>query len=191
MKHPSEATLALYAGGDLGSWSRWRTERHLAGCDRCRLVVDEFAGTRETMAGLDDLPGLPWNRLAAEMKANIRLGLEAGACVRELDGRPVKGLGQPVFPGWRALVACVSMVALVVAGILLERPAPPAAEPIQGTVLRVTTNGIELSEDGQAMILLHKGDQEVTYSAGAQGSMGARYVAADSGYVTMNNVYVQ
>lgn len=191
MKHPSEATLALYAGGDLGPLSRWRTERHVAGCDRCRLAVDEFASVRESVTGLEELPGLSWNRLAAEMKANIRLGLEAGECVRELDARPAKRSGQAVFPGWRALVACVSMVALVVAGILLEHPAPPPAEPIQGTVLRVTTNGIELSEDGQAMILLHGRAQDVTYSAGAQGSMGARYVAADSGYVTMNNVYGQ
>lgn len=191
MKHPSEATLALYAGGDLGPLSRWRTERHVAGCDRCRLAVDEFASVRESVTGFEDLPGLSWNRLAAEMKANIRLGLEAGECVREPDARPAKRSGQAVFPGWRALVACVSMVALVVAGILLEHPAPPPTEPIQGTVLRVTTNGIELSEDGQAMILLHGRAQDVTYSAGAQGSMGARYVAADSGYVTMNNVYGQ
>jgi hypothetical protein len=193
MKHPSEATLALFAGGDLGLFGRWQTERHVAGCARCRAVVEEFAGVQEEVIGLRELPGLPWGRLAGEMKANIRLGLEAGECVR--DGRAFALPAQHAFPGWRALVACVSMVALVVAGVLLEHPAPAPVEAATGTVLRATMNGIELSEDGQVLSLLHRRakqqEQEVTYFVGAQGSMAARYVDADTGYVTVNNVYGQ
>jgi len=75
MKHPNQATLALHAGGDLGFFARWRTERHLAQCDRCRDEVDAFVATREIIPDLAEIPELPWNRLAAEMRANIRLGL--------------------------------------------------------------------------------------------------------------------
>ena len=81
MKHPDEATLALHAGGDLGLIARWRTNRHLSRCERCREEVAAFQGLREVLPDLAEMPEVPWNRLAAEMKANIRLGLAAGECV--------------------------------------------------------------------------------------------------------------
>jgi hypothetical protein len=37
---------------------------------------------RDNLVALNDLPAISWNRLAIEMKANIRLGLAAGECVR-------------------------------------------------------------------------------------------------------------
>jgi hypothetical protein len=40
-----------------------------------RAILPELAAT----------PEISWNRLAAEMKANIRLGLAAGECVRTLQ----------------------------------------------------------------------------------------------------------
>src|SRR5215831_4773166 len=82
MKHPSQATLALHAGGDLGPVARWFTERHVSHCERCREEVEAFQLTRQILPDLAEIPEIPWNRLAAEMKANIRLGLAAGECVR-------------------------------------------------------------------------------------------------------------
>src|SRR5271169_6208843 len=81
MKHPNEGTLALHAGGDLGLVAGWRTERHLAKCDRCRDSLAAFSELREVLPELAEIPEVPWNRLAAEMRANIRLGLAAGECV--------------------------------------------------------------------------------------------------------------
>jgi len=78
MKHPTQATLALHAGGDLGPVARWRTERHIARCERCREEFAAFAEMRDIAADLGEIPEVPWSRLAAEMKANIRLGLAAG-----------------------------------------------------------------------------------------------------------------
>ena len=84
MKHPDEADLALYAGHDLDFISKWRIERHVAGCRECREAVDSFGALRSGIASLGELPpGISWNRLASEMKANIRLGLSAGECVAE------------------------------------------------------------------------------------------------------------
>jgi hypothetical protein len=82
---------------------------------------------------------------------------------------------------------------LLVAGLFLERPAPPVA-PVTGTesaVLRSTGSGIELNQGGQSLGLLQVRAGDVTYSAGAQGSMRARYVDSDTGNVTINNLYVQ
>ena len=187
MKHPSEATLALYAGQDLGPFARWRTARHLAGCPRCRSELTGFSALRHELTSLNEMPDIAWNRLAADMKANIRLGLAAGECIRET--RPTLQL----FGGVRPAIACASMALLLLAGLWLERPSPTLA-PVDhqpGVSLRTTANGIEVRQGDQAFVLKNGSSENVTYSAGAQGSMGARFVDPGTGYVTINTVYVQ
>ena len=126
MKHPSQATLALHAGGDLG-WigaledgappgglrtSAARKWRRSASCARlCRSCAE--------------IPEVPWNRMAAEMRANIRLGLAAGECVRVGADAPARC---PLFTGARAALAMASVLALMVTGLVLERPAPADGE---------------------------------------------------------------
>ena len=78
MKHPSEANLALFAGGELGSLRRWSIARHVSACVECERGVSEFSALRDEAAELSELPEVSWGSLTAEMKANIRLGLEAG-----------------------------------------------------------------------------------------------------------------
>ena len=121
-RHPSEASLALFAGGELGRWRRWKMERHLEDCAECRREVSEFSALRAGTAALNELPEVAWDRLAAEMRANIRVGLEAGECVTE---RPAARI---LIFSPRALAACVSLVALLAASVFLERPAPRVAE---------------------------------------------------------------
>jgi hypothetical protein len=120
-KHPSEATLALHAGGDLGPIARWRAERHIRQCETCQDEILAFQDMRRMVADLSEMPDVPWNRLAAEMQANIRLGLAAGECVREDEPRAE---GWRWFTGARALAAAASVVVLVAAGVMLEKPAP-------------------------------------------------------------------
>jgi len=195
MTHPHQSILALYAGQDLGWFARRRTERHLARCRACRDEVEAFASARDNLIALNELPALSWSRLAIEMRANIRLGLAAGECVRgERTAGPLAGFG--MLSNARAVAACASVMALVAAGLFLQRPAPtaptaPAAALGEGSVLRATANGIELNQGGQTLSLLHVGCGDVTYSAGAQGSMRAGCVDSDTGNVTINNVYVQ
>ena len=190
MKHPDQATLALHAGGDLGWFARRRLERHLAQCDRCRDEVDAFATTRQICGELAEIPEVPWNRLAAEMKANIRLGLEAGECVRAGDP-PLRQT--PWFTGARAAVAIASIAALLVTGIILERPAPQmtaAADDI--TVVQATADGIQVRHGEQALRLMNpdglEPQQRALYSTDAQGSMRSRYVDPETGNVTINRV---
>jgi len=80
MKHPAESDLALFAGHDLSFVSEWRIGRHVTRCGECRAAVDTFVALRSAVAPLGQLPDdLGWNRLASEMKANIRLGLAAAS----------------------------------------------------------------------------------------------------------------
>lgn len=192
MTHPDQTILALYAGQDLGWFRRQRARRHLNRCRECRDEVQAFASARDHLTALDELPALSWNRLAIEMKANIRLGLAAGECVRgQRTADPLGLFG--IFSGARTLAAGASVIALVTMGLFLERPTPPAPPAIagDGAVLRATASGIELNQGGETLSLLHVRSGDVTYSAGAQGSMRAGYVDADTGNVTINNLYVQ
>jgi hypothetical protein len=183
MRHPSEADLALYAGGDLRWLERWKIGRHVAGCDRCRVELEAYDDLRSELPELNALPGLNWDRLEAEMRANIRLGLEAGRCVRLGSDHPRRR------SGGRALVACATAAALLIAGVALQRPRPKLQ--ITGVELGATANGIQLRDGDRALTLLHSGARDVTYSAGAQGAMRARYIDSETGQVTINNVYVQ
>jgi hypothetical protein len=185
MKHPDRAALALHAGGDLGPFARWRTRRHLANCGECRDEAARFQEVRAILPELAETPEISWNRLAAEMKANIRLGLAAGECVRTGQA-PLRET--PLFTRGRAVVAFASVVVLLFAGLVLQHPAPGTPK-YDGVVVQTTTNGIQVREGGQALRLLHSGAQNVQYSVGAQGSMRARYVDPETGYVTINNVY--
>jgi len=186
MRHPNQATLALHAGGDLGAFARWRTQRHLTGCGQCRDEIAAYRRVRNVLPDLAEIPEIQWNRLAAEMKANIRLGLAAGECVRNSSAEPGRA-----FSGFRAAVALAGIAALLVFGITLERPAPVAPEQ-PGIVAEAAPggSGIQVREGRQALQLLHSGAENVTYTAGAQGSMEARYVDRETGYVTVNKLDV-
>jgi hypothetical protein len=196
MMHPNPSTLALYAGQDLSWFARRRTERHLVRCSECSGEVQAFAAAHRDLVGLNELPALSWNRLSGEMKANIRLGVAAGECVRGAPTAGVLGwLG--IMSATRTMAACAGLMALVAAGLFLERPRPatvPAIVPFvagENAVLRATAGGIELNQGGQTLSLLHVRSADVTYLAGAQGSMRAGYVDSDTGNVTINNLYVQ
>jgi hypothetical protein len=194
MKHPDEGILALHAGGDLGFVARWQTERHLAKCGQCRDNVATFTELREVLPDLAEIPEVPWNRLAAEMRANIRLGLAAGECVGTGSGSQAAPMHE--WQGWffgRPALLAASLALLLGTGLLLERPVPVATPLVanEGPLVQATENGIQVRAGGSAFRLMNTGAKSVTYSASADGSMGARYVDPETGYVTINNVYVE
>ena len=97
MTHPLQTDLALYSTGDLPLWRRPMIRLHVSGCDSCRSWVQAFGADRESLRGLAaEMPaGVNWDRLAAEMSANVRVGLEAGECVAPRVRKPT------LAPGWR------------------------------------------------------------------------------------------
>ena len=176
--------MALHAGGDLGALARWRTERHLAKCAHCREELAAFTAAREITTGLAEIPELPWNRLAAEMKANIRLGLAAGECVRP-ESEPLHSWHW--FTGGRALAACASVVVLLAVGMFLERPNPHPAIAANSVTLESTGDGIEMSNGREALGLTNSGAQNVIYSVSSKG-IGASYVDPKTGLMTINHL---
>jgi hypothetical protein len=177
-RHPSESDLALLAGAECGLVSRFFLNRHVRNCRQCTETVAQFEIVRAEIADLP-LPDLDWNRLASEMRANIRLGLEAGECVRLF----------PVAKAWnpRLTVAFASLLILAGAGILMrsEPATVKAAEP----TIESTGAGLELRNGSSSMTLLNRNGSVADQTVSAQGEIGARYV--DGGSVTINNVYLE
>ncbi|HUB78076.1 MAG TPA: hypothetical protein VMB03_04720 [Bryobacteraceae bacterium] len=187
MRHPNQATLALHAGGDLGRIRSWWTARHVARCAECREEVAGYTEMRELLPELAELPEISWNRMAAEIKANVRLGLEAGECVRSEE----MPLHRAALTGWRAAVAFASVIVLLGGCLVLERPAPPPAHMAE-TAVESTRDGIAWQAGDDHMLgLMNGGAQKAVYTLDAQGSMGARYIDPETGSVTINTVYAQ
>ncbi len=132
-----------------------------------------------------ELPDLNWNFLASDMRANIRLGLEAGACVRT----------ERAFKRWnpRPVIAFASLLLLVAASELLRdaRPHRPAAAVANTPVLQSTGLGVEILTDTNSLMLLNHHGNASNQTVSAQGDISSRYIDSDTGSVTINNVSLQ
>jgi len=190
MKHPSQEILALHAGGDLSWLAGWKTARHVASCERCADEVAAFSDLREALPELGEIPELPWNRMAADMRANIRLGLAAGECVRGVAEPVLEPI--PLFRGARVTLALASVLALVATGLVLQSPGPlSTVARSTDPVVQLTSHGIQRRSGDQGFALMHGSAQSVTYTVNAKGSLGARYMDPETDQVTMTKVYVE
>lgn len=188
MKHPADFQLALYAGGDVDLLERWRIRRHVSQCDYCRREIDSFRVTDEQVRSANvELPAnLNWDRLAAEMTANIHVGLEAGECVAE----PVR---RSERIGWRAAAVMAGMTFILAAGWWLNPPPKRQPHSIRAAQIemRTTASGIQLNENGNALTLLHTRGRQKPIIVSAPGTLRARFVDTETGQVTINNVYTE
>lgn len=55
--------------------------------------------------------------------------------------------------------------------------------------IRTSPGGIEVKENGSALMLLHTRGQQTPIIVSTPGQLRARFVDADTGQVTINNVY--
>ena len=198
--HPRETDLALLASNDCGLFETIRLRRHVRNCARCQSVLESFSGLRGAMNSAllaaelgAELGEGAWQGLAQEMRANIRLGLEAGACVRE------RGTERPVVSAWqpRLALAMASLLLLAGAGFWLrEKPGagvstvtvvPAVASPL----LASSDAGIEFRSGETSLMLLNRNGAPGNQTVSAQGEIRSRYIDGDTGAVTINNVYLQ
>jgi hypothetical protein len=191
MKHPDTADLALFAGGDLSLLAKLRVGAHLRSCAECRLELEGFrAAAAHLRADGERLPaGLDWERVAAEMTANIHVGLEAGECVAEHGSRPAWGL-------WRAAAVMAAMSVMLLAAWILNPPARRGEKTLRAShtaEIRNTENGLELNENGNALVLLHGRDVQAQRPiiVSAPGALRARFVDSDTGQITITHVYAE
>jgi hypothetical protein len=191
--HPSETNLALLAGGDCGRWQGFFLKRHVARCGDCRDALASFTELRSETLELGSnnttvLPETDWNRLAGEMRANIRLGLAAGECIREVQA--------PILPAsWKPRLAMGAACVLLLAGagIFLHGllPNDNPAGVVHAATVESNSTGIQVTTGSSSMTLMNHagvaGDQTVS----SDGAIRASYVDGDTGTVTVTSVYVQ
>ncbi|MGC8760693.1 MAG: anti-sigma factor family protein [Bryobacteraceae bacterium] len=190
-RHPYGEELALYAGGELALPRRLVLAWHLRRCPACRGEVEEFRRARQALREQANAlpPGVDWPLLEAEMKANIRLGVTAGAIVGARAYR-VGASGSLWKP---ALVVAAAFAVVLVAGHVLERSRPPrpAASPGAEVVLRATPEGLSVDWGHGDVAVFGAGRTPVATAVSWDGSARAPFLDEETGQVTIYNVAAQ
>lgn len=214
VNHIPETDLALYVSGDLSLPRRFAVYWHQRNCEACRREMEAFRADRERVKDIAaEMPeGVDWNRLTAEMSANIHLGLAAGEAVAQVGRRRRKtdrrlSDRSVISWSWRPAAAAAGVVMLLSVAWLLNMPSGTTQElgrafsavmhgrgSVSGfdrePMVVATPLGVELRENGTTF----GGSQDarpVAISVSMQGSASARYVNADTGQMTITSVYGQ
>jgi len=207
-RHVMETDLALYATGDLPFWPGAVVRFHVRHCDECRALVEALRADRQELRrSADDMPAsiptnFDWDQLAAEMTANIRVGLAAGECVTPRE-RKVATVS------WRPAAIVAGLVVLLAGAWWLNIPRTDteaighalrnmatggrlnSPQEERGPVVGASSSGVVLVENGGRMGIDQSGLEPVMFSVSTQGSASARYVDQDTGQVTITATYVQ
>jgi len=197
VKHPSVEKLALYDGGELSWLDHLILRRHVTGCAQCQAEVEMFRGAAVAVREeTEEIPaGVQWDRLAAEMRANIRVGIAASDAIsaygKPNDAGPVQGMP------WRMAVLTFGLVLMVTVGYWLNAVKKSeqiaAMRPPDPVVAEASERGVGMS-DGSKELVLQSPKTNVRaaiVTVSTVGSAGARYVDEDTGQITVNNVYVE
>ncbi|MEO8049936.1 MAG: hypothetical protein ABI833_05925 [Acidobacteriota bacterium] len=208
MTHPAQTDLALYTTGDLPLWRSPLVRLHIAGCASCRSWIAAFDSDRESIRRLAaEMPvDVNWDRMAAEMSANVRVGLEAGECVASRVRRPALGTG------WRVAAASAGVAVLLVSAWWLNMPRADSvalsramqkiaqagpwrgnglALDDRGPTVEVSASGIQLQQNGGTLGMSQGQQRPINVTLSVQGSARARYIDTDTGQVTITGVYAQ
>lgn len=200
MRHPFDTDLALYAGNDLTGWKHLSTAWHVRNCADCRASVESFRDVQQQWAATaDDLPeDVHWDKLSAEMTANIHLGIAAGECVATASERAAADARRAW--NWHPAAVVAGLVLVFAAAWWLNMP-PRGSErgvrpslasfPVfedHGPVVAASYEGIQASENGSSLGVNMNG-APVAVSVSFGGSATARYVNEDTGAVTIATVY--
>jgi hypothetical protein len=199
MRHATQEQLALLAANDLGWLEGFRLRGHVGTCETCRRELAAFELTRERIHEEATEPR-DWDRLAAEMRANIRLGFEAGECVSE--SQETRARAASVSGYLRPALAVAAAVALIAGGSWIARDSwldgdaallrPQAGLPADAeVVLRASPDGLEIQENGASMSLVHDVGAHASVSVGVGRSLSAQYIDEDTGQITIHNVYAE
>ncbi len=107
---------------------------------------------------------------------------------------------------WRPALAGAAIMAILISGWYLNFPAEkrgtlahgmrrmwtrPSADTDLGVALESTRSGIQVSENGSALTMMHPGSEIPVVVVSTRGSLRARYIDLDTGQVTITNVYAK
>jgi hypothetical protein len=196
--HLDAPTLALLAGGELPFWHRWSAAWHVRFCSHCQAELRKFRALRAALpaealdesAAADALPGVAWSVFEAEMRANIRLGLTAGALAGEPESVPQPAPPAPV-PFWRWATVCGALVFVLGAGWWLGTPRHTPT-PVVQSVLTLPVEGEDADAAPPAGFeLLIPASGAARTEADFNGATRARLIDGETGRVTLQQVYAQ
>ena len=196
--HPDAPTLALLAGGELPLWSRWKAQRHVRSCRDCQAELEKFRALRASLPAeaadesdaSAELPGIAWSVFEAEMRANIRLGLTAGALAG--SSREDAQSALPSIPYWRWATVCGALVFVIGAGWWLSIPAHPPTSAVS-LVSNVTppTQALDVATQAAGFQLPVPASNTVRTEADFSGGTRARLIDGETGQVTLQQVYAE
>jgi hypothetical protein len=199
--HPRLDTLALYSRGELSWRLRWRTGSHLKYCRHCERQVLLFRSATaqlkreaetQTLTGFEAIAD--WTRLEREMLGNISVGLAAARCIEKTSRKGAL---------FSKAALGTALAALFIAGWMTHIPSEQTAHltaslrqffggqrpQSTGTVLETTPDGIAVRAQGATLTILHP--RSAVVSVSGPSAVAARYVDAETGQVTITNVYGQ
>jgi len=132
--------------------------------------------------------------LAAEMRANIHLGLEASEAIRAYDSKQ----DEHRYPSlsWKAAAVGTAFAGLLMfgywMGAMKKQEAIAVMRAPEPVVIEASAGGVGLSDGRKTLKLTAPSETRradlVSVSTG--GSAGARYIDEETGQVTVNNVYL-
>lgn len=179
----SDKERALLAGNDAGFWLRLKAR--LASRNSRGPVDDSFTLIRAQLPRFQELPEyFAWEDLAAEMKANVLVGVEAGEAIRS---RPA-----PAAVGWKAGLVFAGLALLMVSGYWWQLPGRFAgSNATQLSVLETQPGGLKLQNRETALTVMYGRDSGQQALSGGLGSMRADYVDEETGQLTVAHVYAE
>ena len=203
IRHAIETDLALYATGDLPFWRSAMVSLHVRRCSECSALVETLRADRgQLRQSADAMPqSVDWDQLAAEMTANIRVGLAAGECVTPRERKAAS-------ISWGPAAIAAGLVVVLAGAWWLNVPRsdtetigralhdiatgqrPDSPQDENGPAVRASFSGVETRQNGAQMGIEQSGLQPVMFSVSTQGSASARYID-DAGQVTITAAYVQ
>lgn len=183
----SEQDLALLAGNDAGLWLRIkaRLSRQPGTRNGDAAVQDELSRLRARMPVFRELPEhFAWEELAAEMKANILVGLEAGEAIRpQIRHVPL---------GWKAGLAIAGLTVVMVSGYWWQLPGRLSPAPSeQHAFLEARPGGVEVQDRQTAFGVMYARDSGQQTLSGGQGGVRADFVDEETGQLTVAHVYLE
>ncbi len=123
--HPNETLLNDYVDEALGPAERLELERHLAGCDECRDLVDDVRAIRSAAASLDhrDPPARSWSRIDRAIRLEQEHRAETGSGNGRSGAAPLGRLAS--ISTWSWLAAAAAVVVAVTVGLHYRPGAAP------------------------------------------------------------------
>lgn len=181
----SDKDRALLAGNDAGLLPRLKAALASRISPRQERADDGFGRILDELPRFRELPEyFAWDDLAAEMKANILVGLEAGEVVRS---RPVAA---PL--GWKTAVTFAGIAFLIVSGYWLGLSGHLLrSEKPQTAILEAHPGGLELQTRETALTVIYSRESGQQVLSGGLGGIRADYVDEETGQLTVAHVYAE